>query len=110
MRTKLFVGNLNFKTTAAEIKDLFSQAGPIKDVFIPLDRATDRPRGFAFVEFETPEAAQAAVEKFNGFELGGRKLKVNEAQEREGGGGGRSGGGGGGFNRGGGRPGGGGRY
>jgi RNA recognition motif-containing protein len=98
MGAKLFVGNLNFKTTGAEIKDLFAQCGPIKDVFLPLDRATDRPRGFAFVEFETPEAAQAAIEKFNGYELGGRQLKVNEAQEREqrSGGGGRGGFGGGG--------------
>lgn len=109
MRAKLFVGNLNFKTTAAELRDLFSQAGPIKDIFLPLDRATERPRGFAFVEYETPEAAQAAVEKFNGLELGGRQLKVNEAQEREqrsgggGGGGGRNfGGGGRGFGGGGG--------
>lgn len=107
MGAKLFVGNLNFKTTGAELKDLFSQCGPIKDVFLPLDRATDRPRGFAFVEFETPEAAQQAIEKFNGFELGGRQLKVNEAQERSprpggGGGGGRGGFGGGGYGGGGG--------
>ncbi len=80
--TKLFVGNLSFGTTKNELTELFSQAGDIVDVFLPTDRATGRPRGFAFVEFATQEAATAAIAKFNGHELGGRALRVNEAEDR----------------------------
>lgn len=114
MGSKLFVGNLNFKTTADEIRDLFSQAGSIREVFLPMDRMTGRPRGFAFVDFESAEDAAKATERFNGVELGGRALRVNEAEEQKprpaGGGGGRPfGGGGGGFGGGGGYGGGGGR-
>lgn len=106
--SKLFVGNLNFKTTADEIRDLFSQAGAIREVFLPTDRMTGRPRGFAFVDFENAEDAVKATEKFNGMDLGGRALRVNEAEEQKprpaGGGGGRpfGGGGGGGYGGGGG--------
>jgi RNA recognition motif-containing protein len=110
--SKLFVGNLNFKTTADEIRDLFSQAGAIREVFLPTDRMTGRPRGFAFVDFENAEDAVKATEKFNGVDLGGRALRVNEAEEQKprpaggrpfgGGGGGGYGGGGGGFGAGGG--------
>ncbi len=109
MGSKLFVGNLNFKTTADEIRDLFSQAGSIREVFLPMDRMTGRPRGFAFVDFESAEDAAKATERFNGVDLGGRALRVNEAEEQKsrpagGGGGGRpfGGGGGGGFGGGGG--------
>lgn len=108
---KVFVGNLPFRASKEEIEQLFSQAGTLRDVFLPTDRETGRPRGFAFVEFESDEAAAQAIEKFNGYELGGRALRVNAAEDRPrrpggGGGGGRpggyGGGGGGGYGGGGG--------
>jgi len=80
--TKLFVGNLDFKTTQGELQALFAQVGPVSDVFLPNDRATGRPRGFAFVEYESEDHAREAIERFNGFELGGRALRVNAAEER----------------------------
>ena len=98
MASKVFVGNLDFKTSRDEVQRLFEQVGPVRDVFLPMDRETGRPRGFAFVEFESEEAAQQAIEKFHQYELGGRPLRVNAAEDRprrEGGGGGRSFGGGG---------------
>lgn len=97
MASKVFVGNLDFKTTREEVEKLFTTIGPVKDVFLPMDRETGRPRGFAFVEFETEEAAAQAIEKFHQHELGGRPLRVNAAEDRprrEGGGAGRFGGGG----------------
>jgi cold-inducible RNA-binding protein len=106
MASKVFVGNLNFKTTREELESVFSEIGKPRDVFLPLERETGRPRGFAFVEFETEDEANRAVEKFNGFELGGRPLRVNMAEDRpRTGGGGRFsgapyGGGGGDFDRG----------
>lgn len=78
----MFVGNLNYETTQNQITDLFSEAGSIVDVYLPADRNTGRPRGFAFVEFSSPEEAEAAIEKFNDYELGGRKLRVNAAEPR----------------------------
>jgi len=97
MASKIFVGNLDFRTTREEVEALFSQAGKIDDVFLPMDRETGRPRGFAFVTFSTDEEAAAAIQRFNGHELSGRALRVNPAEERprrEGGGGGGYGGGG----------------
>ena len=82
IRTKLFVGNLSFETTQAELESLFSSVGPVSEVFVPTDRATGRPRGFAFVEYEDAAAAAAATERLDGFELNGRSLRVSEAQER----------------------------
>lgn len=79
---KLFVGNVSFDTTKAEIERLFGDVGEISEVFIPTDRETGRPRGFAFVEFADAAAAQAATQRFDGYELNGRPLRVNEAQER----------------------------
>src|SRR6202022_1805216 len=112
MSSKVFVGNLDFNTTRAEVQTLFSQIGEIRDVFLPTDRDSGRPRGFAFVEFENDEDAAKAIEKFNGYELGGRALRVNAAEDRPrrsgGGGGGYGGGGGGGYGGGGGGYGGGG--
>lgn len=100
MSTKIFVGNLDFATTQDDLLALFSEVGPVTEVFLPSDRATGRPRGFAFVEYATAEAAEAAIERFEGHELGGRTLRVNSAEARRGGpsggGGGRSFGGGGG--------------
>ncbi len=103
MSTKLYVGNLAFQTTSQELQDLFATAGTVESASVVEDRMTGRSRGFAFVEMSTKEEATAAIDQFNGKELGGRALKVNEAKPREnrGGGGGRGFGGGGG-NRGGG--------
>jgi RNA recognition motif-containing protein len=97
LNAKIFVGNLNFDTTAEEVESLFAQAGEVVGVSVPTDRATGRPRGFAFVEYTNPDDAAAAIERFRGYELGGRKLRVDEAGERPpggGGGGGRPPGGG----------------
>jgi len=107
--TKIYVGNLPFSATESEIRDLFAQHGTVDSVALPTDRETGRPRGFGFVEM--PQAdAQKAMEALNGFNMGGRPLRVNEAQDRPrtGGGGGRPGGGGGGGRSGGGGYGGGG--
>lgn len=103
MNTKLYVGNLSFDTTEARLRELFGQAGAIRSVTIPMDRATDRPRGFAFVEMETGADALNAIKMFDGREVDGRTIRVNEArppEPRSGGGGGFGGGerrGGGGF-------------
>ena len=99
MSAKVFVGNLDFNTTKAEVQSLFSQIGEIRDVFLPMDRESGRPRGFAFVEFTNEEDAAKAIEKFNGYQLSGRALRVNAAEDRPrgsrppGGGGGYRGGG-----------------
>jgi cold-inducible RNA-binding protein len=82
MAAKIFVGNLAFSTTRNDLEALFGEVGAIKDVFLPTERGTGRPRGFAFVEFETEEEAQQAIEKFDGRELGGRSLRVNAAEDR----------------------------
>jgi RNA recognition motif-containing protein len=78
--TKVFVGNLNFRTMQDEIHSLFSEVGEIVEVFLPSDRMTGRPRGFAFVEFTDEAAARVAIQRFDGYELGGRNLRVNEAE------------------------------
>jgi len=97
MPAKVFVGNLDFNTTKSEVQQLFAEVGEIKDVFLPMDRESGRPRGFAFVEYASDDDAAKAIEKFNGYQLGGRALRVNAAEDRpRGGGGGRPGGGGGG--------------
>src|SRR5437763_3951314 len=103
MSTKLYIGNLAFQTTSQELQELFAQAGTVESASVVEDRMTGRSRGFAFVEMSTKEEANAAIEQFNGKELGGRALKVNEAKPRENRAGGGGGGGGGfGGNRGGG--------
>jgi RNA recognition motif-containing protein len=98
MSTRLYVGNLNFRTTSDELREIFSQAGEVENASVVEDRDTGRSRGFGFVEMATSEGAAAAIEQFNGKELGGRALTVNEARPRveRGGGGGYGGGGGGG--------------
>ena len=108
MSMKLYVGNLAFATSSQELQELFAQAGTVESASVVEDRDTGRSRGFGFVEMASKEDGQKAIEQFNGKELNGRALNVNEARPREnrGGGGGR---GGGGFNRGGNRGGGGGR-
>ena len=108
MVKKLYVGNLAFQTTSQDLQDLFAQAGTVESASVIEDRDTGQSKGFAFVEMSTEEEAAAAIEQFNGREVAGRMLKVNEARPRESraGGGGRGFGGGG--NRGGGGYGGGG--
>jgi RNA recognition motif-containing protein len=102
MATKLYVGNLSFRTTSEELREAFSTVGTVESASVIEDRETGRSRGFGFVEMATPEEAAAAIEAFNGKDFGGRNLTVNEAKPRSdrGGGGGRGGYGGG---RGGGR-------
>ncbi len=96
MGAKLYVGNLNFKTTEDSLREAFSANGrSVKSVLMPSDRETGRPRGFAFVEMGSDAEAQAAIQDMDGVELDGRALRVNEAQERQGGGAGGGGGGGG---------------
>jgi len=90
---RIYVGNLPFSATESEIRELFAQHGTVESVALPTDRETGRPRGFGFVEM--PQAdAQKAMAALNGFTMGGRPLRVNEAQDRpRSGGGGRPGGG-----------------
>ena len=83
MSTKLFVGNLAFQTTNQQLQDLFAQAGTVQSANIIEDHDTGRSRGFAFVEMSTNAEAAAAIDQFNGKELAGRFLKVNEAKPRE---------------------------
>ena len=97
MGTRLYVGNLNFRTTGDDLQAYFSQAGEVESASVVEDRETGRSRGFGFVEMATDEGAKAAIEQFNGKDFNGRNLTVNEARPRtEGGGGGRGYGGGGG--------------
>jgi RNA recognition motif-containing protein len=83
MSTKLYVGNLAFQTTSQDLQELFAQAGTVQSADVVEDRDTGRSRGFAFVEMSTNEEAASAIEQFNGKEVGGRALKVNEAKPRE---------------------------
>jgi RNA recognition motif-containing protein len=92
---KIYVGNLPFTTTDAELRTLFSEHGTVESVSLPSDRETGRPRGFAFVEMSQADAARA-IQSLNGKDLGGRPLRVNEAEDKPRSGGPRGGGGGGG--------------
>lgn len=80
MATKLFIGNLPFQTTNEELETLFSQIGDVSSVSIITDKFTGRSRGFGFVEMDNSQEAQAAIERFNGYEFQGRALTVNEAK------------------------------
>jgi len=86
---KLYVGNLPFETTEEDLRELFEQHGPTTSVRVIMDRDTGRSRGFGFVEFETEANAQSALQALDGKDLGGRALRVNEAQDKGGRGGGR---------------------
>jgi cold-inducible RNA-binding protein len=87
MSMKLYVGNLAFQTTSEELQGLFSQVGTVESVTLVTDRETGRPRGFGFVEMGSKAEGEAAITKFNGTEISGRSLTVNEAKPRESGGG-----------------------
>jgi RNA recognition motif-containing protein len=95
--TTIYVGNLPFTATEDEVRSLFERYGKVDSVKLINDRETGRPRGFAFVDMGAGEA-QNAIQQTNGFQMGGRPLRVNEAQERaprskpSGGGGGGAGG------------------
>jgi RNA recognition motif-containing protein len=87
---KLYVGNLAFQTNSNELQELFAQAGTVESASVVEDRDTGRSRGFGFVEMSSKEEGEAAIAKFNGKEINGRSLNVNEAKPRENrGGGGR---------------------
>jgi RNA recognition motif-containing protein len=96
MGKRLYVGNLSYGVTEAELREVFAEAGEVVDVKVVLDRDTGRPRGFAFVELSNDGEATRAIETMNGRELQGRAMNVSEARERTGGGGGGGFGGGGG--------------
>jgi cold-inducible RNA-binding protein len=83
MSVKLYVGNLAFNTTEQDLQEQFRQYGQVSSANIITDRDTGRSRGFAFVELDSKESAQAAIEALNGKELDGRALTVNEAKPRE---------------------------
>jgi RNA recognition motif-containing protein len=80
VNTKLFVGNLSFNTTENDLHDAFAAHGTVVEANLMMDRATGRPRGFAFVTMGSPEEAQKAVDSLNGSTLDGRNLTVNEAR------------------------------
>ena len=104
MAKKLYVGNLTYNVTEADLEALFAPFGEVRSAQVIVDRDTNRSKGFAFVEMGSDAEAQAAIQELNGRDYGGRNLTVNEAKPREartggggyggGGGGGRSGGGG----------------
>jgi RNA recognition motif-containing protein len=115
MSRKIYVGNLPWSCTSADLEEMFSKHGAVRSAEVIQDRETGRSRGFGFVEMETDEGLHAAINALNGADMKGRPLTVNEARERTprpggggGGGGGRSGGGGRGYGGGGGGYGGGG--
>ena len=92
MGNKLYVGNLPFTVTEDELRDVFARHGEVQSVNVIMDRDTGRPRGFGFVEMGDSRAAEEAMRALDGSDLGGRSLRVNEAQDRQGGGGGGGGG------------------
>jgi RNA recognition motif-containing protein len=79
---KLYVGNLPFSSTEADLKDVFGRHGGVESVAVITDRETGRPRGFAFVEMDDENSAQEAVRALDGTDLGGRNIRVNEAHDK----------------------------
>jgi len=88
MSRRLYVGNLAWTVTDQDLQDAFAEAGKVESAQVIMDRATNRSRGFGFVEMASDEAAEAAIKKLNGRDIKGRAIRVNEAQARSGGGGG----------------------
>lgn len=103
MAKRLYVGNLGYDVSSADLERMFTQFGPVRSAEVIMDRATGRSKGFGFVEMDTDEGAKDAISALNGKDSGGRPLTVNEAKPREehgtGGRGGGYGGGGGGGGR-----------
>jgi RNA recognition motif-containing protein len=83
MSNRIYCGNLPFQSSQDDVRALFAPHGDVTDVHLVLDRETGRSRGFAFVEMASGDDAKAAIEALNGRAIGGRNLKVNEAQPRE---------------------------
>jgi RNA recognition motif-containing protein len=94
MGKKLFVGNLSFSTTGADLEALFASSGTVESASVVSDRDSGRSRGFGFVEMSTSSEATKAIQDLNGRDVGGRQINVSEAKERESRGGGGGGGGG----------------
>lgn len=92
MAKKLYVGNIPFSATEDELREVFERHGTVSTVNVITDRETGRPRGFAFIEMDEVSAADDAIRALDGTDMGGRSLRVNEAQDRRGGGGGGGGG------------------
>jgi cold-inducible RNA-binding protein len=91
MSMKLYVGNLSYQTSSDDLQQMFAKAGTVESASVVEDRETGRSRGFGFVEMSSNEEGKAAIEQFNGQEMGGRALNVNEAKPREDRGGSRGG-------------------
>ena len=102
MPSKLYIGNLAYSVTSADLEALFSQAGKVESAAVITDKFSGQSKGFGFVEMADSAEAARAIEQFNETELKGRNIKVNEARPREAGGGGGNRGGGGGNRSGGG--------
>jgi len=83
MSTKLYVGNLSFDVTENDLREMFSQHGPVNEINVVMDKVSGRPRGFAFATMNTEEGAKAAILALNGTDWKGRALTVNEARPRE---------------------------
>jgi cold-inducible RNA-binding protein len=83
MNTKMYVGNLSFDASESDLRALCEQHGPVTEISLPMDRTTNRPRGFAFVTMATVEGMNAAISKLSGKDWQGRALTVNEARPRE---------------------------
>jgi len=80
---RIYVGNLSYTVEDEELKELFTQYGAVESAYVPTDRATGRPRGFAFLEMPDRTQAQSAIQALNGKDLKGRPIVVNEARPRE---------------------------
>ncbi len=100
---KLYIGNLPYESSEAELREFLAEYEPIVDFHMPLDRDTGRPRGFAFVTLSSREIGESAVENLDGADFNGRPMRIREAEDRPrgggGGGGSHRGGGGGGYDR-----------
>ncbi len=83
MATKLYVGNLSYGTTEDDLREMFAKAGTVESVALPMDRESNRPRGFGFVEMSSPEEARKAISMLDGQTVGNRQIKVNEAKPQQ---------------------------